>query len=143
MASGTNNKEMDDKADMAVSEDSGVAGMAALTEEEISKIRELEKLISKDKAIEIVTTNPYLYIDDNLISYTASLNKSYTFSDEEGSYVWNISLRDNRPIDYNNNNEDYHRASAYASVDAKSGKILSFNANIRVIIIETLVNGYC
>lgn len=131
MASGTNNKEMDDKADMAVSEDSGVAGMAALTEEEISKIRELEKLISKDKAIEIVTTNPYLYIDDNLISYTASLNKSYTFSDEGGSYVWNISLRDNRPIDYNNNNEDYHRASAYASVDAKSGKILSFNANIK------------
>ena len=59
------------------------------------------------------------------------MNKSYTFSDEGGSYVWNISLRDNRPIDYNNNNEDYHRASAYASVDAKSGKILSFNANIK------------
>ena len=53
MASGTNNKEMDDKADMAVSEDSGVAGMAALTEEEISKIRELESLYPRIRPLKL------------------------------------------------------------------------------------------
>lgn len=125
----TSNEEMDaTKADdMAVA---GEAGAGMLTEEEIAKIRELEKLITKDKAIEIITSNPHLYIEDSLITYTANLNKSYSSSDEDGSYVWNISLRDNRPIDYNSD-KDYHRAYASATVDAKTGKILSFNANIK------------
>ena len=59
-----------------------------MTEEEIAKIRELENLISKDKAIEAVTSNKYLYIEDSLITYTAVLNQSYSTKDNEHSYVW-------------------------------------------------------
>ena len=106
------------------------AGSVVLTEEEIAKIRELENLISKDKAIEAVTSNKYLYIEDSLITYTAVLNQSYSTKDNERSYVWNITLSDNRPIDYNKN-EDRYRAYANATVDAKTGKILSFNASIK------------
>ena len=112
--------------DMAMGADSNV-----LTEEEIAKIRELEKLITKDKAIEIVTSNKYLHIDDNLLTYTANLNQAYnTRKDKDRSYVWNITLRDNRPTDYNKE-EDHYRAYANATVDAKTGKILSFNASIK------------
>lgn len=113
--------------DMAVNQEAD-AGM--LTEEEIAKIRELEELISKDKAIDIVTSNKYLHIDKNLITYTASLNKSYGVNDKGNSYVWNITFRDSRPVDYNKEQDNY-RAYAYATVDAKSGKILSFNASIK------------
>jgi hypothetical protein len=108
----------------------GKSDNGMLTEEEIAKIRELEKLISKDKAIEIVTNNSYLYMDDNLLTYTAELNKSYAVSDKENAYVWNITFRDNRPVDYNKE-EDNYRAYANATVDAKTGKILSFNASIK------------
>lgn len=109
--------------------DAGSAESASLTEEEIAKIRELENLISKNKAIEIVTSNPYLYIDKNLISYTATLHKTYMTSDKEGIYVWRIELEDNRPVDYSRD-EDTYRAYANATVDAKTGKILSFHASL-------------
>ena len=123
----TSNKvESDAKADEAAS--GGTAQL--LTDEEISKIRELEKLISKDKAIEIVTSNPYLHIDKNLMTYTASLNQTYNSKDKDASYVWNITLRDSRPIDYSKD-QDQYRAYANAIVDAKTGKILSFNSSIK------------
>ncbi|HPU63958.1 MAG TPA: hypothetical protein PK304_07370, partial [Mobilitalea sp.] len=110
--------------------DQGTAeGSSMLTEEEIAKIRELESLISKEKAIETVTNNPYPYIDKNLIAYNASLSKSYNSNDKKASYVWNIELKDERPIDYDK--QDYYRAYAYATVDAKTGKILSFKASLK------------
>lgn len=106
------------------------AGAPMLTDEEIAKINELEKLITKDKAIEIVTSNQYLHIDKGLMTYTASLNKGYSYKGDDNSYVWYISLRDERPVDYNKE-EDSYRAYANASVDAKTGKILSFNASVK------------
>ncbi|MBH1941422.1 S-layer homology domain-containing protein [Mobilitalea sibirica] len=99
-----------------------------LTEEEIAKINELEELITKDKAIEKVTKNSYLYIDKNLMSYNAYLNKSYN-GNKEANYVWNIELRDPRPVDYDKDSK-YYRAYANAQVDAKTGKILSFKASL-------------
>lgn len=101
-----------------------------LTEEETAKIRELEQLITKDKAIEIVTTNPHLHIDKNLLTYSAYLNKVYTVNDEGNSYVWTITLRDERSVDYSKD-EDNYRAYANATVDAKTGKILSFYASLK------------
>lgn len=109
--------------------DTGSAGGAALTDEEIAKIRELENLITKEKAIEAVTSNPYLYIDKNLITYTAILNKAYSANNKDKSYVWNIELRDDRPVDYSKDTDTY-RAYASASVDARTGKILSFYASL-------------
>lgn len=109
-------------------DDSAKSGM--LTEEELAQIRELEKLISKDKAIEIVSSNPYLLIDENLLTYTASLGKSYNVKDKDNSFIWRIELRDERPIDYDKD-QDYYRAYANATVDAKTGKILTFNASLK------------
>ncbi len=106
------------------------SGSISLTEEEIAKINELEKLITKDKAIELVTGNKALYIDDSLISYNAYLSKSYDRTGKEGSYVWNIDLRDARPVNYEKDTDTY-RAYASAAVDAKTGKILSFYASIK------------
>jgi len=111
--------------------DSVAAGSrgAALTQEEIAKIEELKGIISKAKAIETVTSNPYLSIDKNLKSYTATLNK---WDDGSGdtSYVWNINLSDPREVDYTKETT-YYRAYAYATVDAKTGKILSFNSSVK------------
>lgn len=116
--------------DSAKAEEAVTGDAQQLTDEEMAKIRELENLISKDKAIEAVISNSYLYIDKNLLAYTATLNQSYNTKAKEGSYVWNITLRDNRPINYNKD-EDHYRAYAYATVDAKTGKILSFNSSIK------------
>lgn len=122
-------KSAEAAADTALAKADG--GSIALTEEEIAKIKELEGLISKEKAIELVTGNKSLYIDKNLMSYNAYLNKSSGYSNTTGSdYVWNIDLRDARPVDYNKDT-DWYRAYANATVDAKTGKILSFNANVK------------
>lgn len=101
----------------------------SLTEEEIAKIQELKNLISKDKAISIITGNTSLYLEDTLKAYSASLNKS---EDAKGktTYVWNVSLSDPREIDYTKDKDTY-RAYAYASVDASTGKILSFYSSMK------------
>lgn len=104
---------------------------ASLTQKEIEKINELEKLITKDKAIELVTGNQYLHIDENLLAYDASLTKQYSYdkNNSDMDYVWNITLSDPRPVDYETKTDSY-RAYANATVDAKTGKILSFNASL-------------
>lgn len=101
-----------------------------LTEEEIAKLTELEKLISKEKAIEIVTSNKSLYLDKNLITYNATLNKTFGMNQKQSNYVWHISLNDSRPVNYEKDKDTY-RAYAYATVDANTGKILSFNASLK------------
>lgn len=113
-----------DEAEMAT--DSVANG---LTPEEIKKVDELKNIISKSKAIEIITKNKYLYLDKNLQAYSATLQKR---SDTKGktSYVWNIILNDPREINYESES-DYYRAYAYANVDAETGKILSFYATLR------------
>jgi len=115
--SATEEASMDTKADTPV----------GLTDKEIAKIQELNNLISKDKAIEIVTSNKSLYIDKNLKSITASLSKIEK-TDGSASYVWYINMRDPRKVDYTT--DDTFRAYAYAAVDAKSGNIISFYANL-------------
>lgn len=97
----------------------------ALTQQELDKIAELQKLISKQKAIDIISNHKTLYIDKSLNSYDANLEQT-----GDGQYVWYISLNDSRPYDAKKEKE-YYRAYANAMVDAKSGKILSFNASIK------------
>lgn len=105
-------------------------GGAYLSEEEIAKINELEKLITKEKAIELVTKNSYLYIDKNLSAYSAYLNKTDNGSGKNAGYVWNINFSDNRPFDADKNADNY-RGYASATVDAMTGKILGFNTSIK------------
>lgn len=122
-----NGASKNDAADMSTELDGNAV---TLTEEEIAKIEEMKKLITKDKAIDIVTSNPSLYLEDTLKSYTASLNKVDKGNGKTG-YVWNIYLRDPREIDYNSKDNDYYRAYANATVDAQTGKILSFYSSMK------------
>jgi hypothetical protein len=104
-------------------------GTQMLTDEEIAKIEELKNLISKADAIKNVTSNPYLLIDKNLKVSSAELHKR----DDNGgdtSYVWYINFNDPREIDSKKLTDSY-RAYAYASVDAKTGKILSFYTSVK------------
>lgn len=123
-----NGKYEEDNA--AEDEAGGAKGSTALTEEEIAKLEELKQLITKDKAFEIVISNPSLYLEETLKSYTASLSK-IDKGNGKTAYVWNIHLSDPREIDYNNKDNDYYRAYASASVDAKTGKILSFYSSMK------------
>lgn len=113
-------------ADTATKADNG-----ELSAEEMLEVEELKNLISKDKAIEIVTSNKSLLIDTNLKSISANLYKQrdYYSAKDKVNYVWNINLTDPREV--NNDSKDMYRAYANARIDAKTGKILSFNASIK------------
>ena len=96
---------------------------ATLSDAEIKKIADLENLISSDDAVNIIRNNDYLLVDEYTNSVTASLRES------DGKYYWNITLRDNRPEDYENG--DYFRGYARATIDAADGKILSFSSSVK------------
>jgi hypothetical protein len=121
--------EYEKAKDEAAAESSTASGNTALTEEELEKVKELKNIISKEKAIKIITGNSSLYLDENLTSYSTTLNKMDQ-SNGKSSYVWNISLSDPREIDYEKENS-YYRGYAYATVDAVSGKILSYYASVK------------
>lgn len=120
---------MEKAADAATAEGTMAGASNQLTQEEIAKVKELKNIISKDKAIKTITENSSLYLDKDLTSYEATLSK-IDDSDLTSSYVWNITLSDPREINYEKD-KSYYRAYAYASVDAVSGKILSFYASVK------------
>lgn len=106
------------------------AGASSLTKEELAQIKELGSLITKEQAIEKVVNNKYLLMDANMKAITATLSGYRMYGNENvKQYVWGISLTDPRPSDDSKN--DYYRASAYATVDAKTGEILSFHSSVK------------
>ncbi len=108
--------------------DQSASASNTLTKEETEKIEDLKDLISKSKAIKKITENKSLYLEKTLTSYTATLEK---MSNNKGSsYVWNINLKDPREVNYKKK-QDTYRAYAYATVDAKTGKILSFYSSMK------------
>ncbi len=113
----------------AAADSSAGSGNMTLTEEEMAKIKELNNIISKEKAIQIITGNTSLYLDENLTAHSTALTK-LDRGDGKSKYVWNISLSDPREINYEKD-KSYYRGHAYATVDAVSGKILSFNASVK------------
>ena len=122
-----------DEASAAATTENSVL-IQTLTEEEIAKISGLKKIISESKAISMITGNTSLYLDKNLKSYSATLNKTEDISGKT-SYVWNISLNDPRPVDYTKDSDTY-RAYAYGTVDAVTGKILSFYSSVKGYYID-------
>lgn len=132
------NEWVNEKNDLATAKKESTAGStntvtrdaAALTQEELIKLDELKSLITKGNAIKAITGNKYLYLDKNLTSSSASLSKSYYNKGKSTGYVWNIQLNDPREISKKKNADNY-RAYASAQVDAKTGKILSFNASMK------------
>lgn len=116
----------------AASADSGSNGMNVLTEEEIKKIEEMAGLLTKKEAIKALKSNSSYLIDSKATTETASLSQvSLDPSNPDAkSYVWNITLMDSSEIDYNS--DSYYQPYISASVDAKTGSVISFNANTKV-----------
>ncbi len=115
----------------STNQDSGSKVAGGLTEEEIIKVDEMKGLISKEDAIKAVTGNKNLLLDANLKSISASLSKrNYFYAvGEDSQYIWQVSLSDPREV--KDGSSDTYRAHANASVDAKTGKVISFNASIK------------
>ncbi len=109
--------------------DAGSNGFGGLTQEEITKIDEIKGLISREAAIKAITGNKSLLLDENLKSISASLYKQADYEGGDSSYIWRINLSD--PREAGKGNDDLYRAYASATVDAKTGKILAFNASVK------------
>ncbi|MBO7633241.1 MAG: S-layer homology domain-containing protein [Lachnospiraceae bacterium] len=109
--------------DAVNSADNGRGYEAKLSDAEIKRIAELQNLISSDDAVKLIKANKYLLVDENINSVTANLNE---YKDR---YTWVITMRDNRPEDYEKG--DYYRAYARATVDASTGKLLSYSASTK------------
>lgn len=100
---------------------------ANLTEKEISSIEKINSLITKEKAIKAITSEESLLIDSKATAISANLMQTSSSYDNKKSYVWNITFEDPRPVE---DDKDSYRAYANASVDAKTGKILSFYGSV-------------
>jgi hypothetical protein len=117
------------KNDFAQYKEAGGA-LVSLTKEELAKLEELNKFISKEEAINKVTSEKSLLIDENLKSVTATLDQRYSYrNDDDKTYIWNIQFSDPREIAPDS--IDRYRGYANATVDAKTGKIISFSASVK------------
>ncbi len=129
----TRNQYVTNSADEAASETgalydvvkSAAGSSVTLTTDEIKKIEELKKLITKTKAINVVTENNSLYKDDNLTKKEANLNKIE--NNDKTTYVWNITLSDPRETTATDN----YRGYVNASVDAQTGMLLSYYSSVK------------
>ena len=122
------NYRVDFAKDSAATEGAAGNGAIQLTEEEMERVKELKNIISKEKAIKTITEDSSLYIDKNLTARSSSLSK--IDNNGKSSFVWNISLSDPREINYEKD-KSYYRGYAYATVDAVTGKIVSFYASVK------------
>lgn len=107
------------------------AADSAFTEQEIIKLEEMKGLITKVQAISAVTSKrDVLLLDENAKAVNASLIQKYDYRNKvEGEYIWNISFSDPRDVDYDSG--DTYRAYSSATVDAKTGKLISFYSSVR------------
>lgn len=96
-----------------------------LSDAEIKRVDELADVISEAQAIAAVKNNKYLLIDSSINRTTASLGVV------GNSYVWNVNMQDNRPVDWESG--DYYRAYVYASVNALTGELISFNSSVKTV----------
>lgn len=89
--------------------------LTELTPQEQKELEDAKKLISKEKAIEVV--KKYVEIPSNYVQQYASLYEDY---ENPGRRLWSISWekRSDKPEDY---------GSISAQVDASSSELLSFN----------------
>ena len=99
------------------------AGGASLSAAELAKADEVKGLITSEEAIELIKSNESLYVDENLNDVTARL---YC---RDGIYYWQLNMSDIRPIDWES--RDIYRAYLSASVNAKTGELIDFNATVK------------
>ena len=96
---------------------------AYLSEAELAEASEIKFIISAEKAVELIKNNEKLLVDENFTDINTCLYKN------DENYYWSISMEDNRPIDWENG--DYYRSYVSAKLDAKTGELISFYANVK------------
>ena len=110
-----------------------------LSEEELAQLDVLKNLITREKAIDTVLKNDALYIEPDATAVEARLSKKnhwYTpyyrpdrnTETETDGYIWNISF--SSPYREAKEEEGYYRAYMHATVDAQTGRLLSFETSI-------------
>jgi hypothetical protein len=115
-------------SDEATSDATKGDATVTLTQEEIKEIDVLKNLITKEDAIKAIKNNKYLLIDKNMTKVNAHLN-IVTDSTGKNTYVWYVDLSDPREV--NKKDTDAYRGFAYGQVNAKTGKVISFQASVR------------
>lgn len=107
-------------------------GRFELTEKELEQLVVLDNLITKEKAIEIITSSQFLKLDSDLTVADATLAKKDPYKvlaegEKNDEYQWRIHFSNptEQFKDY------YYYNYAEAIVDAQNGKILSFNSSIK------------
>ncbi len=110
------------KNDAAAPESAGSAEYE-LTEQELAQLEILKNLISREDAIRLITQNEYLYLDSNATAVEANLNRNTRFGETEESFTWSIVFT--KPYD-----EKGYYAYSRATIDAKTGKLLTYSANL-------------
>lgn len=93
------------------------------TPQESAEIDNIKGLITKNDAIKAIKNNAKLLFDKNMTSISANLYKNNN-EDGKASYEWSVSFSDPREV--KNGSADTYRAYAYATIDAKTGKVLSY-----------------
>lgn len=118
-------KEELDRGENSGNKEAGAAG--GLTDKEIANISKLKNLISKEEAILKVKNQKSLLLDENFKTIDAGL-KLYNSGGKEDSYRWELTFSNSSARSESKDGEYEPVARAY--VDAKSGMILSFYANM-------------
>lgn len=98
-----------------------------LTTEEVNKISEISGIITKEQAIESVKNNQDLLLYGGMTEIRADLNKRS--KDGKPSYVWVIRMSDPREAAVDSS--DVFRPYASATLDAFTGRVLSFYASVK------------
>lgn len=110
-----------------------------LTEQELEQLEVLDNLITREAAIKAVTENKYLYIDPEATAVDAQLRQSYDYDyyyyarpvndadKSKNNYQWEIRLT--APYKASKDNA-YYVPNIYATIDAKTGNVISFSATL-------------
>ncbi len=123
IAGGAQNSTM---KDMVTEESADSDAGYRLSESELAQLEVLEGLITRDEAVKAVTSNNKLYINEKATAINANLRKNYVYGEktQEQNYIWEISFS-------NPSDEKYgYYDTMYATVDAKTGELLSFSAEL-------------
>jgi len=128
-ADGSVIKENDEDAyrfmasDSAANKEEAMGGGSQLTEVELKEIEKISGLISSEEAEKLVRENEVILLDNAYITAYTNLNRDYRNKD---NYIYSLRFEKTE----NNESEKYTQMySVNVSLDAKTGKILSFNKN--------------
>lgn len=95
-----------------------------LSDEEQEQLNKLPNLITKEKAIQIASSNDAFYHDEKATKVTAVIQKGWRGDDD---FNWIVKRTDPTPVNYEIG--DWYRAYEEMQIDAKTGEIVEYSAS--------------